>query len=602
MPPRVVAICLWGGFGKRQGPITRRNVEQASKIKNAAFRNLNAVPKPLMPIATVPMSRISVEKLNAAGIDEIYATTHVLHDAIRAYYLGGPGKELGVKELWYENIPMGTAPGLIMNLMLRSSLMESTIVVPSGDIISDLDIKGILNAHHENKSLCTIALNPVSRKEVHRFGTADFKTIQGKFGSISAFKEKAPPSEAFGIQFENRTVYLNNSSFYVFSPELFLRPIEGDRSILEMVFPNIEGDFLKQIRSGSIDVKSEAEAKEHFYRFRERNDKSSDFGGHIFPKLAEKGMLRGFMFEEYWNDVGDNETYWFANWHALAKRFKMHIPYPEVEPGVWIGPGAEIIEGSDIIPPVIIGKNVKIEAGATIGPFAILDEGWTVEQGSEFVYSLTWPTFTTEGYQEGIPYQIIRRGTRIEKSLIAGRLPVGDHIFKGVIGDGSTIDHSRLVRTVVGIKIAMNSEIDVAKQTKRILVVDDEKPFRDIVVSNLKDAGWEFIETAGDLEEARQKLTSTRYDVVILDSILSLEQREESEGVVLLKEHKMREDSPNLETPVLFWSGHDSMDALRGLSPSDGLKLAERKTILRAKDKIAPRDLSDFIIEELLKI
>jgi|GEM_PF-2932832 len=602
MPPKVVAICLWGGFGSRQRSITRRDATQTSKIKSDAYRNMNAVPKPLIPIATVPMSRIGVEKLNAAGINEIYATTHVLHDAIQAYYLEGAGKKLGVKELWYENRPMGTAPGLVINLMLRASLREATIVAPGGDIITDININDFLNAHHENQSLCTIALNPVSDKVVHNFGTADFKPLEGQFGSIAAFKEKAPAKEAFGIQIENRTVFLNNSSFYVFNPELFLKPMKGNKSILEMIFPNMDAALLSEIRSGKIDVRSDEEAKEHFNRFGLRDKKFSDFGGHIFPFLAQEGLMRGFVFEEYWNDVGDNETYWFANWHALTKRFKMNLPYPEVEPGVWMAPDAERIEGSVITPPVIIGKNVKIESGAKVGPYAILDEGWTVERGAEVVYSLTWPTFTTEGYQEGIPYQIIRAGARIEKSIIAGRLPVGDHVFKNSIGDGSTVDQSRLIRTLVGLKIAMDSEIDVAKQTKRVLVVDDEKPFRDIVVGNLKTAGWEFIETAGDLEEAQARLRSTRYDIIILDSVLSQEEKAESEGVTILKEQKINKEALNCETPTLFWSAHKSMEALKGLSPKEGLTLAERNTILRVKDDIAQRDLSDFIIKELLKI
>jgi CheY-like chemotaxis protein len=378
--------------------------------------------------------------------------------------------------------------------------------------------------------------------------------------------------------------------------------MKDNKSILEMIFPKIDATLLSEIRSGKIDVRSDEEAKEHFNRFGMRDKKFSDFGGHVFPFLAKEGLMRGFVFEEYWNDVGDNETYWFANWHALTKRFKMNIPFVEREPGVWVDPSAEIIEGSAIIPPVVIGKNVKIEAGATVGPYTILDQGWTVERDAEVVYSLTWPTFATEGYQEGLPLQIIRQGARVEKSIIAGRLPVGDHIFKGVIGDGSTFDQSRLIRTVVGLKMSMDSEIDVAKQTKRVLVVDDEKPFRDILVGNLKDAGWEFIETASTLEEAQAKLNSIRYDVIVLDSVLSQEEKEESEGVTILKEQKMDEEARNYGTPTLFWSGHSSMEALKGLSPSEGLTLAERKTVLRNKDPKHVSNLSDLIFKELLKI
>jgi len=601
---KVVGIGLWGGVGSRQRFVTRRSPSQASKIDNPVFTNMNGVPKPLMPIATVPMSRIGLDKLREAGISEVYGTTHVLHDAIEAYYLKGAGNQLGVRELWYEKLPMGTAPGLVMNLMIRADLRATTVVVVSGDIISDLDIAEAVRMHHERGSQCTIALNPVPRHEVSRFGTAHFVPTDGHFGRVDAFKEKRPPHEALQSEIGGRSVFLNNSSVYIFDPEIFLKPLKDGSTILQKIFPRIESQLLQDIISGKVNVASAEEARDRIRQFGPHNKAYNDFGSNIFDTLAREGLMHGYYFEEYWNDVGDNETYWFANWHALARRFRMNIPYPEVDRGVWHDTSAELIAGSTIIPPVVLGRNVKVDAGAIVGPYAILDAGTIVESKAQVAYVITWPAHVTAGYPDGIPYHVIRSGARIEKSWIAGRLPVGDHAHKVVIGDGETVDKSRLIRTIAGLKIPVDSEIAVAKQTKRVLIVDDDKEFLDPLVDTLRNEGWECIGVAKTLEEARKKMHSTTYDVIILDSILTPGEKEESEGVALLKEQKTDEQSLNYETPILFWSGFRSVEALKGISPRESMEMGQRNVFLKRKDDedVQRSKISKFILEKLLKI
>jgi len=603
MSTRTVGICLWGGLGARQRSMTRRTASQDSKIDNPAFKNMNAVPKPLMPIATVPMSRIGLEKLQRAGVTEIYGTTHVLHDAIEAYYLKGPGNQLGVQELWYENQPMGTAPGLVMNLVLRSGLRGATVIVLSGDILSDLDIADAVRAHREARSQCTIALNPVPRHEVYRFGTAHFVPTNGDFGTIDAFKEKKPPHEALQSEIRDRKVFLNNSSVYIFDPIIFLTPLKDGSTILQRIFPRIEPQLLQDIISGKTDIHSTEEAKGYFRRFGPHNKSFNDFGRDIFDTLAREGLMHGYYFEEYWNDVGDNETYWFANWHALARRFTMTIPGDESD-GVWMDRSAEVIAGSTIIPPVVIGRNVKIEPGAIVGPYAILDAGTIVESRAQVAYSITWPTFVTAGYAEGIPYNLIRSGTRVEKSIIAGRLPVGDHMHKVVIGDGETVDRSRLIRTIVGLKVQVDSEITVAKQTKRILIVDDDKEFRDPLIDTLRNEGWERIEVVETLEEARKRMNSTIYDGIILDARLVRGQKGEAEGVTLLREQKTDPQAPNYETPVLFWTSYASTEALEGMSSGQSARITEKNVFNRKKEdeEVQRNRMTRFILEKFLKM
>lgn len=462
------AVALWGGFGSRQRMMTRRDANLKSPIRHPAFINTNAIPKPLVPLATVPVSQINLENIRAVGIEDVYATTHVQHPAIQQYFFEGAGAQLGVDGLWFEKNPMGTAPGLAMNILLRASLRERAIYVPSGDIVTDMNIEELITLHQNYDSLFTIGLNPVYGEILMRLGTATFVQLEGPFGRVTGFKEKAPtPGEALVSQVNGTSYNLNNSSEYVIDPRVFVIEMDiydsqgiktGRSTLLEKIFPNIDRDLLKQIVSGQIDVASQEEAETYFPLFGQHDPNFNDFGKHILPQLAANGLLHGYYFNDYWNDIGDNETYWFANWHALNGQFKINIPFPEISPGVWVDPSATIIEGAKLIPPVVIGKGVHIEQEAIVGPYAIIDQGWALDSGVEFAYSITWRHWPLNQsiYPDGTCR--ILEGVHIEKSILAGVAPVGDHLHKVVIGDGFAVISPRRVRSVVGLKIRPDSE------------------------------------------------------------------------------------------------------------------------------------------------
>lgn len=599
---QTIVVGLWGGFGSRQGPLTRQTSDQKSRIPGKVYRNLNAVPKPLMPVATVPMSRIGLENIiDGVGKTEIYATTYNLHDSLAQYYLNGDGRSLGVRELWKEASPMGTAPGLVMNLMLRNRLRDATVVVPSGDIVTDLDVSEMIRMHREKGSLCTIALNPVPSKEVYRFGTAQLVNPENGLGIISAFKEKKPPSDALRSVIDDREVFLNNASYYIFEPSLLVRQLSDRTTILDRIFPNMNRQLREEILSGQINVSSAEEAQSYFARFGAHNPGFSDFGGHLFPLLAKEGLMRGYHFREYWNDLGDNETYWSANWHAMAGRFKAQIPIPYFGDGVWISPSAEIVDPNSLIPPVIIGDGVRIDSGAVVGPYAVVDKGWTIGRNAQVSFSVIWPDFSLDGYT-GARVKEIQPGTVVQHSIIGGRLSPGDtHFFSTLVTDSRSLVGSELTRAVTGLSLPFEVEISVAKQTKKILVVEDNEEFLGALLAKLGIDGWEIVDVAKDIKEAEEKLRGRKYDVVVLDSILSSEEKEESEGVTILKGQKLNPQATNYSTPVVFWTSKDSEDALKGLSISQAFAASEGAVYWKKKEDedVKMGNISQYLLKVL---
>ena len=178
------AVIMAGGEGTRLRPLT----------SNA--------PKPMLPIANVPMMEHVINLLKQHGIDEIVVTVAFMSQAIENYF--GDGSEMGVKLTYaHEATPLGTA-GSVRNA--QEELQERFLVI-SGDVITDIDISKIVAFHEERKAMATIGLirveNPLE------FGIV----ITQEDGSIERFLEKPTWGQVF-----SDTI---NTGIYVLEPDIF---------------------------------------------------------------------------------------------------------------------------------------------------------------------------------------------------------------------------------------------------------------------------------------------------------------------------------------------------------------------------------------------
>ena len=155
------AVIMAGGEGTRLRPLT----------SNA--------PKPMMPVANVPMMEHIVGLLKRHGFDDIVVTVAFMANAIRTYF--GDGSDFGVKMVYAnEPTPLGTA-GSVRNAM---EYLDERFLVISGDVITDVDLTSIVSYHDDHEALATIGLvrvdNPLE------FGIV----ITRDDGSIDRFLEK----------------------------------------------------------------------------------------------------------------------------------------------------------------------------------------------------------------------------------------------------------------------------------------------------------------------------------------------------------------------------------------------------------------------------
>lgn len=128
------AVILAGGKGTRLRPYT------------------TVFPKPLMPIHDMPILEIVLRQLKKAGFKKIIMAVGHLAELIEAFFTDGSKWEL---EICYsrEDIPLGTAGPIALLTGL-----EDTFLVMNGDVLTDLNYNDLIQFHHHQNAVATIAM------------------------------------------------------------------------------------------------------------------------------------------------------------------------------------------------------------------------------------------------------------------------------------------------------------------------------------------------------------------------------------------------------------------------------------------------------------
>ena len=217
------AILLVGGFGTRLRPLT------------------NHRPKPMLPIASLPVTEHQLAMAKRAGIKRIVLATSYMSEVFIPYF--GDGSKWGM-EIKYavEKEPLGTG-GAIRNAAKELS-GDSQVVIFNGDVLSSHNLKGQLDLHLNSGADVTLHLTPVEDARAYGCVPTDSE------GRVTAFLEKM----------DNPITNTINAGCYVF-----------DKSVIDSIPEN-----------EVISVERET-----------------------FPQLIDAGKkVMGFVEKAYWLDIG----------------------------------------------------------------------------------------------------------------------------------------------------------------------------------------------------------------------------------------------------------------------------------------------------------
>ena len=72
-------------------------------------------------------------------------------------------------------------------------------------------------------------------------------------------------------------------------------------------------------------------------------DRPYDFSKELFPLLLEMGRpIYGYVFDGYWQDIGNLDQFRQANFDALDERVRLNIPGIRIRGNVWVGEGVDL--------------------------------------------------------------------------------------------------------------------------------------------------------------------------------------------------------------------------------------------------------------------
>jgi mannose-1-phosphate guanylyltransferase len=307
------AMVLAAGVGSRLEPLTAQ------------------LPKPLVPVANVPVMEHILNLLRQHQFDQVCANLHYLPEKLTDYF--GTGEKFGVKlHFKFEEKLSGDAGGV---RACRQFLQDGTFIVIMGDLLTDADLTQIVRQHKEKKALASIAIKAMD--DVSRFGVV----VTDKNGFITGFQEKPKAEEALSN--------FISTGIYVFEPEVFDHiPASGDFG----------------------------------------------FGRQLFPQLVAKNLpVQGIKIEGYWSDVGTIKQYRESNFDALSDALHVKVPGRlEKRNGhnVWIGEGARLSDDAVVEGPLQIGRHTIIGAGTKFSGTVILGDDVVVKPGAQLTDTIVW--------------------------------------------------------------------------------------------------------------------------------------------------------------------------------------------------------------------
>jgi mannose-1-phosphate guanylyltransferase len=204
----VRAVVLVGGFGTRLRPLTLD------------------VPKQMLPVVHVSMLERVVAALGQHGVTEAVLALGYKPDLFTDAYPDGTCA--GVK-LHYavEPEPLDTAGAI--RFAARHAGVDDTFVVVNGDVLTDFDVRSLVEFHRRAGAEGTIHLTPVD--DPSRYGVVPTDAD----GRVLGFIEKPPRDEA-------PTNWINAGT-YVLEPSVLDRIDEGRKvSVERETFPAMVAD------------------------------------------------------------------------------------------------------------------------------------------------------------------------------------------------------------------------------------------------------------------------------------------------------------------------------------------------------------------------
>ena len=345
--PRVLAIVLAGGEGKRLMPLTMDRAKPAVPF-GGTYRLIDFV---LSNLANAGMRQIAVlTQYKSHSLDKHISLTWRFSTMLGNYVTPVPAQQrLGPR--WYQ----GSADAIYQSMNLIRDDKPDYVVVFGADNIYRMDVWQMLEAHIDGGLGCTVAGIRVPRSQASAFGVIDAASDN----KIKEFLEK--PVEPPGLPDDPEASFASMGN-YIFTTE----------ALIDALIEDAESD-----------------------------DSRHDMGGDIIPSFVGRGDGQVYDFtanevpgsterdKAYWRDVGTLDAYHEAHMDLVSvdpvfNLYNLEWPiwtYPVQMPGAKftldgvardsiVSPGC-VVSGASIESSVL-SPNIEVHEGASVEDSVIL--------------------------------------------------------------------------------------------------------------------------------------------------------------------------------------------------------------------------------------
>jgi glucose-1-phosphate adenylyltransferase len=274
-PPKVFAIVLAGGEGKRLWPLTKDRAKPAVPV-GGVYRLIDFV---LSNLVNAEFRRIAVlTQYKSHSLDRHISQTWRLSPLIGNYVTPVPA-QMRRGPRWFS----GSADAIYQNFNLLGDEKPDYVIVFGADHLYRMDPRQMLAQHIAGGAGVTVAAVRVPRGEAPSFGV-----IECDGERITAFHEK--PEHAAGLS-DDPDRCLASMGNYIFTGQLLIDILAEDA---------------------------------------EQTTSKHDIGGDVIPALVQRGEAAVYDFERnvvpgstetdhgYWRDIGTLDAYYDAHMDLVS--------------------------------------------------------------------------------------------------------------------------------------------------------------------------------------------------------------------------------------------------------------------------------------------
>jgi glucose-1-phosphate adenylyltransferase len=388
-PSHVLSVILAGGAGKRLFPLTQDRSKPAVPL-GGKYRLIDV---PISNCLNSGLKRIFVlTQFNSASLNRHIVNTYRFDPFAEGSIEVLAAEQTMTNPNWFQ----GTADAVRQHLHRFTGRDNEYQLVLSGDQLYRMDYRKLLDSHWKRGADVTICVIPKSEEQASSFGLMKLASD----GRIEQFREKPKGNALREMRTDTATLgltpeeaqkkpYLASMGIYLFKSTV-LTDLLADASMI-------------------------------------------DFGYQVIPSAIEKYDVYGYLFNDYWEDLGTVEAFYKANmdltgsdphfdFHDMTAPIYTHarfLPSTRVEQceirDSIIAEGS-ILRGARILNSVVgirslVGEAVELDRVMMMGADFYEDE-------EEFTYNR----------QMGIPDIGIGKGSLVRKAIIDKNAHIGDNV------------------------------------------------------------------------------------------------------------------------------------------------------------------------------